>query len=173
MYACELIALLAGYTGWSLEYISQLPYGRLVYLVNVLHFHRQQDIYRLEFRLGQLIGLWAKNNPGPEQIVGAGPQRDMEVTISMTRKLQPQVVVLGDGKEYTLPIIDANLMEAIEEALDRDWQSIFEKLRAKELKVVIHQMLRLQNPNLTLDEVGALLTVDAIGNVGKVLTKLM
>ncbi len=171
MRTSKLIAILAGYTGWSLEYIGQLQYSQLIYLVNEITCQRQKDTYRIELFIGQLISLWAKGNPSPEQIVGKGPQEQKE-TINMASKPAPQVVVLGDGKEYTLPVIDANIMETVEEHFNMEWQNIFAKLRAKHMKVLLHSMLRTQNPNISIEEVGALLTVDAQVVFGKALGKL-
>ena len=172
MRASSLVAQVAGYTGWTLEYIGNLPYGKLVFLYNEICYQRQAELYRLELLLGQLIAMWVKDKYTPQQIAGNRP-KPQEVMVNMAKKAEPQVVVLGGGKEYTLPIIDANIMEAVEEALNMEWAAAFKDLRAKHLKVIIHQMLRLQNPNLTLDEVGALLTVDAINNVSKAMPKLM
>uniref|UniRef100_A0A6H1ZQU2 Uncharacterized protein n=1 Tax=viral metagenome TaxID=1070528 RepID=A0A6H1ZQU2_9ZZZZ len=171
MRAFEIMAQVAGYTGWPLEYIGGLPYGKLVYTYNIISYQRQAEWYRLELLIGQLIAMWAKGNHKPEDIAGKGPMKPQEVT--MVRKAEPQVVVLGDGKEYTLPIINGNIMEAVEEEFNQEWADIFKAMRVKHLKGLLRELLRSQHPNITLDEVGALLTPEAIVNVSKAIPKLM
>ena len=174
MRANALVAQVAGFTGWPLEYIISMPYGKLIYLYNEINYQRQVEQYRIELLLAQVVCLWVKGNHTPKEIAGPGP-KPQEVTVSMAKKAEPQIVVLGDGKEYTLPVLDANIMEVVEESIDKDWATIFANgsIRQKHLKILVHAMLRLQNPNLTLDEVGTLLTVEAENNVGKILPKLM
>lgn len=172
MRASSLVALVAGYTGWTLEYIGELSYAKLRCLYNEITYQRLQEQRQADLMIAQLIAMWASGKATPEQLVGKEPTKPQEVT-NMTRTLAPQTVVLGDGKEYVLPVINANIMELIEDDLDQDWAGIWENLRAKQLKVIVRHLLRCQNPNITLDEVGELLTTDAINNVAKILPKLV
>ena len=170
-----MIGIVAIHTGWPLEYIGQLPYRRLVYLVGEIEYRRRCEAYRIEYRIGQVICVLANDKTHkykPEQFVGDEPKR-LEVTVNMTEKSKGVDVVLGDGKTYQLPPLDANIMEAIEEEFDKSWQELFEKSRTKVLKAIIYHLLKPNNPNITREEVGALLTVKAQSNVSKVITKLV
>lgn len=171
-----MIVIVATHTGWPLEYIGRLPYRRLVYMVNGIMSQRRAEAYRIEYRIGQVMCALLNDKTHrhkPEQFVGDMPEISLEVTINMTEVTKTQEVVLGDDKTYLLPVIDANVMEAIEEEFDKTWQELFEKPRIKVLKAVVLQLLKPSNPNITLKEVGALLTVKAQSNVAKVLTKLV
>lgn len=170
-----MIVTVAAHTGWPLEYIGRLPYRRLVYLVNEIDYRRLCEVYRIEYRIGQVMCILASDRTHkyrPEQFVGDEPKL-LEVTINMTEQSKTQSVVLGDGKTYQLPVVDANIMEAIEEEFDKSWMELFEKPRTKVLKAIVFYLLKPGNPNITREEVGALLTVKAQSNVSKAITKLV
>ena len=175
MRTSQMIVTVATHTGWPLEYIGQLPYQRLVYMVAEINYQRRVETYRIEYRIGQVICTLASDKTHkykPEQFIGDEPKQ-MEVTINMTEVIKSQPVVLGDGKTYQLPVLDANIMEAIEEEFDQSWQELFAKPRTKILKAIIYHLLLPSNPKITREEVGALLTVKAQSNVSKVITKLV
>ena len=170
-----MIVMVATHTGWSLEYIGRLPYRRLVYMVAEIDYQRRGEAYRIEYRIVQVICALCSDKTHkykPEQFVGNEPERT-EVTINMTQETKTHDVVLGDGKTYQLPVLDANIMEAVEEEFDKSWQELFAKPRTKILKVIVYHLLKPNNPNITLKEVGALLTVQAQTNVSKVISKLV
>ena len=170
-----MIVTVAAQTGWPLEYIGQLQYSRLVYMTRELDYQRRCELYRIEYRIGQVWGVLVSDKlhkHSADELVGDAPKQ-LEVTRSMTQQTKGAEVILGDGKTYLLPIIDANIMEAIEEELDMSWIEIFEKPRAKVLKALLHFLLLPQLPKLTLTEAGALLTVKAQTNFSKVISKLL
>ena len=170
-----MIVTVATHTGWSLEYIGRLQFSRLNYLVNELDYQRRCEAYRIEYRIGQLMAIWTSDRTHKykaEQFVGEVPEKT-EVTVNMTQEQKGADVILGDGKTYHLPIIDANIMEAIEEQFDKSWAELFEKPRTKILKYIVYYLLKPSNPNITLSDVGALLTIKAQANVSKAIVKLI
>ena len=170
-----MVVIVATHTGWPLDYIGRLPYSRLVYLVSEIDFQRRCEVYRIEYRIGQVIATLASSKQHkykPEQFVGDEPKQE-GVTINMTGERKTESVILGDGKTYQLPVLDANIMEAIEEEFDKSWQELFEKPRTKVLKAIVYHLLLPDNPKITREEVGALLTVKAQTNVSKVIPKLV
>lgn len=170
-----MIVIVATHTGWPLEYIGRLPYRRLVYLVAEIDSQRRVEVYRIEYRIGQIMCILTSDKlhkHKPEEFIGDEP-KTMEVTVNMTQKPKTQSVILGDGKTYQLPMVDANIMEAVEEEFDKEWEVLFVKMRAKTLKAIIFHLLKHENPNITQEEVGALLTVTAIDNITKILSKLV
>ena len=175
MRTSQMIVTAAIHTGWPLEYIGQLPYRRLVYLVSEIDYQHRCEAYRIEYRIGQVICTLASDKTHkyrPEQIVGDEPKQS-EVTVNMTEIVKGASVVLGDGKTYQLPMLNANMMEAIEDEFDKSWQELFTKPRAKVLKTMVYHLLLPNNPNITREEVGALLTIKAITNVNKVIAKVV
>ncbi len=175
MKASQMIVLVATRTGWPLEYIGRLAYRQLVYMVTEIDYQRRCEAYRIEYRIGQVMAILtsdSKHTNRPEQFVGEVPEK-AEVTVNMTQVKRTQSVVLGDGKTYELPMIDANIMEAIEEEFDAGWVDIFAKPRAKVFKAILHQLLLPQLPKITRAEVGALLTIKAQSNFAKVIKQLI
>ena len=170
-----MVVTVATHTGWPLEYIGQLPYRRLVYLVTEIDYQRRCEAYRIEYRIGQVICTLASDRTHkykPEQFVGDEPKL-LEVTINMTGESKTQSVILGDGKTYQLPMIDANIMEAIEEEFDKSWQELFTNMRVKTLKVIVFLLLQVNHPDITKEQVGILLTIKGMNNVNKAMTKLV
>jgi len=175
MRTSQMIVTVATHTGWSLEYIGRLSYRQVVYLVNNIDYQQRCEAYRIEYRIGQIICTLAGDKLHkykPEQFVGDAPER-MEVSINMTEETRTQSVVLGDGRTYQLPSLDANIMEAIEEEFDQSWQELFAEPRTKILKALVYHLLKSSDPNITREEVGALLTIKAQNNISKVIAKLV
>ncbi len=175
MRTSQMIVTVATHTGWPLEYIGQLPYRRLVYLVSEIDYQRRCEAYRIEYRIGQVICTLASDKTHkykPEQFVGDEPKQ-LEVTINMIEQQKGVDVVLGDGKTYQLPVLDANIMEGVEDDFDLSWEEVWSKPRTKILKIVVYHLLKPTNPNITREEVGALLTVKAQSNVSKIIKKLI
>ena len=170
-----MIVTVAARTGWPLEYTGRLRYSHLLYMVTELDYQRRCEVYRIEYRIGQVMAILTSDKTHKhkaEQFVGEVPEK-VEVTIRMTQENKGASVVLGDGKTYQLPVIDANIMEAIEEEFNEGWVDIFTKPRAKILKAILHHLLLPQFPKLTRVEVGKLLTIKAQTNFAKVIAKLL
>ena len=170
-----MIVTVAAHTGWPLDYIGRLQYRRLLYLVWELDYQRRREVYRIEYRIGQVLGVLTSDKlhkHSATEFVGDAPEK-VEVIVNMTQDNKGADVVMGDGKTYHLPVIDANIMEAIEEEFDKSWVELFEKPRTKVLKAIVFYLLKAGYPNLKREDVGALLTVKAQSNVSKVIKTLI
>ena len=160
---------LAKYTGWTLEYIGKLPARRFTALLNWVNYQRACELYRIEYRLGQVMAILTSDKSHrykPEHFVGDGPVKPKEV-MNMNKPIVPPKVTLGDGNSYQLAILDVNVMEVVEEEFNQSWAELFEKPRAKIIKAVVWYLLRPGYPNLTRDEVGKLLTANVLPELTK------
>jgi len=167
------VIFVASQTGWPLNYIEQLPFNVFNRVVNELYHLRKEEIYRIEYRIGQVMAMMAsdkKHTYKPEQFIGDAPERIKEVTMIKDGK---NTVILGDQQEYTLVKLNANIMEAIEDEFDQGWVELFEKPRTKILKVIVHHLLKPNYPEITLEQVGELLTMKAQKDVANLITKMV
>lgn len=193
------MALLACFTGWHLDYIGRLPALRFNTLINAIEYHRLAEIYRIEYRIGQVLCLWANDKTHkytPEQLIGKSPKEIKPSRVSVSRQkpvsrlkrligklLNIEVtemenetydVVLGDGETYKLPILDANMMEALEEEFDKDFIDLVKTLRARVLKSILYQMLQRGGyTSITRDQVGVLLNTKSITRFANVITQMV
>jgi len=154
----EMTAMVARHTGWSLEYIGLLSFRRLKQLVADFEYQRAVELYRIEFRIGQLLAMTAsgKNRTYKAQdFVGEMPKR---TEVAMGKSKEPFEVVLGDGNSYHLAMLDANIMEQLEEEFNQGWEQLMTNVRIKTLKSLLYYLLNPTYPNLTKNDVGKLLT---------------
>jgi len=81
----ELVAFVIKETGWTLEYIRNLPLKDLYLLVDELSYQKQLDDYRQACNfaavMATLINLWSKRKVRPQELVGQPPKRQ-----NITRK---------------------------------------------------------------------------------------
>lgn len=169
-----LVTQVARHTGWSLEYIGQLPLRKFVALAQMLAYERQVEIYRIEWRIGQVLAAITSDKlhkHKPQEFIGEAPKLE-EVTFNMTKEDTIEQVVLGDGKKYDLAVLDVNIMEAIEEEFDQAWDELLAHPRAKVIKAIVFHMLKASYPDLTRDQVGALLTTKILGKVTAAIAKM-
>lgn len=167
----QLIVMVARHTGWTLEYIGQLPVNRLLTIAAIIDHQRKLELYKIEYRLGQIMCTLAnskKRKYNPEQFVGNKP-KPLEVKEAMTTKANKRMVKMGDGKEYNLATLNANMMEAIEEEFNESWDKLMTSPRAKVAKALVHAMLRPNYPELTREQVGDLLDTPTLFAVQKII----
>jgi hypothetical protein len=75
----ELIAFLVRETGWTLEYIKDLPLADLSRLAEELAYQKQLDDYRMQASFASvivtMINLWSKDKRKVGDLVGQPPKR--------------------------------------------------------------------------------------------------
>ena len=75
----ELVAFVIKETGWTLEYIRNLPLKDLYLLADELSYQKQMDDYRQACNFAAVIAklnnLWSKRKVIPQEIVGQPPKR--------------------------------------------------------------------------------------------------
>lgn len=170
-----LIVLVARNTGWSLEYIGQLPLRKLVGIAGLLDYQRYEEIYRIEYRLAQIMCILTSDklhHNKPEQFVGQLQELKEVTKIMATEKPSAVEVVLGDGLSYKFPPLTVNMMEAVEEEFDKPWDELLTKPKAKVLKAIVWNILVTNYPNLTRPQVGELLTLKVLDKVTTAIVKM-
>ena len=78
-------------------------------------------------------------------------------------------VELGDGQKYTLSILNANMMEAVEDEYDKSWAELFKNARIKVIKSMLLQMLKPKYPDMTMDKVGVLLNTRVVSTLASII----
>ena len=97
------------------------------------------------------------------------------MTDELTKKEKPLVVNLG-GKDYTLPMINLNILDAIEEEFNCGLDKIkdmFEHRQAGTLRTLVWVILREAYPDLTKEFVGSSIKAKDIGPVSERIFELI
>ncbi len=83
---------------------------------------------------------------------------------------------LADGKEYELPVMNLNTLANVEGTLGfglNKLQTKVEESPAVTLRNTIFALLKEKNPEITLEKTGELITLEVMGEVSDVLSKIM
>lgn len=166
MNSKEWIAFLAAQTGWSLEYIGNLPIHKFFALVTELSYQDQLRRYELGYNFAKLLATWCSNKNRryrAEDFIGKEPVRKKEAHLALTTKTKElKKLVLGDGLEYEFGTLNVNIMEAVEEEFNESWEKLVGSMRAKVLKSLVYNLLKTKYPDLTKEKVGELLTAKVL-----------
>jgi len=157
----------------TLEEAGQLSPGDFLEMVREVEHQRRLEQYPIIYRLGQIMCILSNSKTTrrkPEQLVGRQPER--EERRKMTKKKGFYSVVLGDGEVYELAILNANMMEALEDEYDKSWGELFTNARVKVMKSMLHQMLKPNYPEITMEKVGLLLNTKVMPALGKIITDM-
>ena len=86
----------------------------------------------------------------------------------------------GGINPHTMGLVDRKLWdnrskdpEAIEEEFDKTWDELFDKPRVKVVKSMLWRLLVPSNPDLTLEQVGKLVTARELNTVVKLITSMI
>tara|TARA_Y100000310_G_scaffold246223_1_gene251398 strand:+ start:4454 stop:4981 length:528 start_codon:yes stop_codon:yes gene_type:complete len=164
---------LARHLGMSFLELGQLPALDLLELVREVEYQRRLEQYPIIYRLGQLMCILSNTKTTrrkPEELVGKQPER--EERRKMTKQKGAYSVILGDGESYELAILNANMMEALEDEYDKSWGELFTNARVKVMKSMLHQMLKPNYPEITIEKVGVLLNTKVMPAFGKIITDM-
>ena len=77
-------------------------------------------------------------------------------------------LILADGKEYELALIDLNMLVAIEDTFDCAFADAFSSGKVKPLRFLLYLRLR-DKYNLSLEDVGKLIDTSVMEKLGTVL----
>ena len=149
---------LARHLGLSVNDLGQVPAYDFNAMVREVDYQRRLEQYPLLQALGQVVCALVNDKTHrhkPAEFAGDEPKR--EEGRKMT-KIKTYEVVLGDGETYTLAILNANMMEAVEDEYDKSWADLFQNARVKVVKSMILQMLKPNYPDMTMERVGVLVT---------------
>lgn len=69
-------------TGWTLEYIRQIPYKQLMTLVNELAYQKEVELYNRNYYLGVIAAILTSDKTHrrkAEDFVGRPPKRRVDI----------------------------------------------------------------------------------------------
>lgn len=167
----EQIALIARETGWTLEYIRSQPFMQLNALT--AEILNQQDIenYNRLYSAALIVCTLASGKSHtykPVEIIGERPERRVMAQNNLAKPAKLGKITLADGKEYELATLDANIMADLEDKFDKTIDELFSgPVRMKVFRALIYARLHPNFPDMTEEQIGALLTDQVIINMKK------
>jgi len=162
MRVWEYKIYLARHLGLPMNELGRVPAYDFLAMVREVEYQRRLEQYPIIYRMGQLMCILTNNKTTknkPEQLVGGEPKREAR---RMTKNKDTYEVLLGDGETYTLSILNANMMEALEDEYDKTWADLFKDARVKVIKSMLLQMLKPHYPDMNMERVGKLLTTKTL-----------
>lgn len=150
---------LARHLSMTLTEVGQVPAYDFLAMVQEVEYQRRLEQYPLLQAMGLVVcGLVndKTHKHKPAEFVGDAPKREERRT--MPKKKDTYDIVLSDGETYTLAILNANMMEAVEDEYDKSWTELFQNARVKVIKSMLLQMLLPNYPDMTMERVGKLVT---------------
>jgi len=162
----EQIALIARETGWSLEYIRELPLAQLNSLTAEILYQKAIENYRQAYNSALIVCTLASSKShhySPEEIIGEMPERSSMSNNDLAKSPKIDKIILADEKEYELTPITANIYAELEDKFGKSTDELFDgKIRFKVYRALIYLRLHKKYPELTEEQVGELLTTDAL-----------
>ena len=98
----------------------------------------------------------------------------MEINILAQEK--PKVIKLADGKEYNLPVIDLTTLANIEKSMGFGLGKFTQKMDNEPMTTIrslVYALLRESYPDMTLDAVGRLITLNEIKALSETISTIM
>ena len=163
---------LARHVGISLEQLGQMPALEFWATVREIEYQRRLEQYGIIYQLGQIMCILTNTKTArnkPEQFVGGEPMREDRRKMS---KKETYDVLLGDGQTYTLAVLNANMMDAIEDEYDKSWSELFQNARMKVIKSMLLQMLKPKYPDIDMDKVGVLVNTNVLPALVAIITDM-
>jgi len=165
----EIITLVVRETGWSLEYVQQMPFAILCKLVEELDYQKKLDDYKTASYFAMVIATYLNAHTKDRKFkikdfIGDPPQRRKEGGISLAHKTGATIVKLGDGQEYEFVPLNANMMAEVEEHFDMSFDKMFggDQRRTKYTRYLLWTILKAKYPDITEEQVGEILTAKVI-----------
>ena len=152
MRVFEVIIYIACHTGWSLEYIRALAAGTFWDIYFELRYLEDTQNYYLG-------------------ILKHPPERQGGNVSKKVR--EPLSIKLGDGSVYNCAVLNANMMENLEEEFNESFTKLVTDWRLKVVKALVHELLKPNYPDMTREQVGKLLTAPVMANLDKLVTEMM
>jgi hypothetical protein len=149
-----------------------MPIADFLAIAREVEFQRRTEEYAVLYRLGQIMCILTNSKSAkhrPEHLVGAAPKR--EASRSMSKK-ETYDVLLGDGETYTLSILNANMIEAVEDEYDQTWSVLFENPRMGVIKSMLLELLRPRYPDMDRKKVGFLLNTRVMPALISIITDM-
>jgi len=96
--------------------------------------------------------------------------------INILAQAKPRTIKLADGKDYKLPPIDMTTLANIEKTMGFGLGRLATKLEEETMttmRSLIYALLKEEQPELTLDGVGHLITLKEISSISETITEIM
>ncbi len=170
MRVWEYKIYLARHLGLPIGELGQVPAYDFLAMVREVDYQQRLEQYPLLRALGLVVCALVNDKlhkHKPAEFVGDVPKREARRKMSTKDSYD---VVLGDGQTYTLAILNANMMEAVEDEYDKSWADLFKDARVKVIKSMILQMLKPNYPDMNLDRVGTLVTTKTLPALVAIIT---
>ena len=100
---------------------------------------------------------------------------EMEEVNILTEE-KPKSIKLADGKEYKLPPIDLTTLANIEKTMEFGLGRLKNKLENETMTTVrslIYALLKEEQPNLDMGEVGHLITLKEMSSISETISEIM
>ena len=169
----EAIVFVVRETGWSLEYIRNLPILELYALVDELSYQKAIDEYRQQCCFAALkvtlINLWSKSRVSVSELVGEVPKRKEHRMVGkiLAEGTKPQKLTLADGQEYELAPMTLNILIQVEDKFDKSYFDLVNSRRMNHIRHIVYLRLKGKYPELTEEKVGELVTVAVLTEIAK------
>lgn len=100
----------------------------------------------------------------------------MTTEVNILEKAKPKTIKLSDGKDYKLPPIDMTTLANIEKSMGFGLGKLQTKLEDETMttmRALIYALLKEEQPELDIDEVGHLITLKEINSISETITEIM
>ncbi len=164
----ELVAFLVRETGWTLDYIRELPIAQLQELAREFTYQKSMDEYKAAHNAALIVCTLASSKQHrykPEEIIGRPPKKEKSMADLMQVKITK--LTLADGKEYELAPLTLNIMGEVEDKFGMSFFDLIGKRQTKGIRFIVYLRLKKKYPELTEEIVGELITVDTLNEIGK------
>jgi len=168
MWASELIGYLARTTGWSLEYIGQLPARTAMGLYSEIRYQRAVEEYRMASYFAMCICTWAnavsKRHHRTSDFIGREPREPKHKGVTIMAKQTVFKLTLSDGSEYEVGPLTATAMDEVETKFNKAFVELFggDNVRVGVITYTLWCVLKRNYPDLTEEDFGQRLTAKVI-----------
>jgi len=100
----------------------------------------------------------------------------MMTEVNILAEEKPKSITLSDGKEYKLPPIDMTTLANIEKTMGFGLgrlQSKLENETMTTMRALIYALLKEEQPDLDIDKVGRLITLNEISSISGTISEIM
>ncbi len=96
--------------------------------------------------------------------------------VNILAEEKPKTIKLTDGKEYKLPPIDLTTVANIEKTMGFGLGQLAGKLESETMttmRSLVYALLKEEQPELTINQVGHLVTLKEISSISSTITEIM
>jgi len=96
--------------------------------------------------------------------------------INILAQEKPKTIKLADGKDYKLPPIDMTTLANLEKTMGFGLGRLASKMESETMttmRSLIYALLKEEQPELTIDQVGHLITLKEISSISETITEIM